>query len=184
MPFSKEVALFIGMLIGGETVLVPAMYVVLSGAMQLLPFLIIVIAATCISDAVWYAIGRSLPKEKVLNLPFLKRHTERITKAQALLDRYKSAGIILSKFVYGSRTVVQILAGTIRIPFWRYIGINTLGVVIYVFLIFGIGTILYQGLAYTKLDGILHGIILIVSLAVLTSLFVWSMTRYLQKKSQ
>jgi membrane protein DedA with SNARE-associated domain len=40
-------------------------------------------------------------------------------------NRFKA--LYLSKFVYGTRTVMQVLSGMQKTPFWKYMGVNILG---------------------------------------------------------
>lgn len=121
-------ALFIGLLLGGETALLPAMYLGISGVINLEAVFGISIIATAISDTFWYYLGRTMSAEKISSIGIFKKYTEKIT---ALSSSFRSNGFTLlffSKFVYGTRTVAQILCGIHALHFVKYFFTNIFGI--------------------------------------------------------
>ncbi|WP_416139578.1 DedA family protein [Halomonas sp. HK25] len=120
-------ALFIGLLLLGEVVLLPAIYMAVTGRIDLATVVILAVSATLISDCLWYALGRLFPSAT------LKRKSghvsgEFLTGLELAFNARARKVLFLSKFVYGTRTLVQILAGIHGMPFRIYSLVNTAGV--------------------------------------------------------
>lgn len=121
-------ALFIGLLLGGETALLPAMYLGISGVINLDAVIGISIVATAISDTFWYYLGRTTSAEKISSIIIFKKYAGKIT---TLSNSFKSSGLAIlffSKFVYGTRTVAQILCGVHSLNFAKYFFTNISGI--------------------------------------------------------
>ena len=54
-------ALFIGMIIGGESIFLPAVYLTVLGIFEVVPLVAIAGLATVISDTAWYLVGWFMP---------------------------------------------------------------------------------------------------------------------------
>lgn len=120
-------SLFIGMLFLGEMVLLPAIYLATTGRLDLVAVVILAVLATLISDCLWYALGRSFPNRT------LKRVSGRVsvgllTGLEQAFNKRAGKVLFLSKFVYGTRTLVQVLAGMHGMSFRSYLLVNTAGV--------------------------------------------------------
>jgi len=124
----RHVALFIGMIVGGESIFLPAVYLTVLGIFEVAPLLLIAGLATIISDTAWYFVGWLLPFERIQNFSFLARRRELISKFTERFDRHRLKLLYLSKFIYGTRTFAQILAGARRVPFFQYFIVNLSGV--------------------------------------------------------
>lgn len=120
--------LFVGLLAAGEVVLIPALYLAVTGRLDLAIVFAIAITATVISDLAWYSIGRLSPTAALRRLaarrggrllPWLERQY-RERGAQALFA---------SKFVYGTRVMAQLLAGLQGMPLRVYFAVNTAAIV-------------------------------------------------------
>lgn len=119
--------MFVGMLFVGELVLLPAIYLAVSGRLSLATVIGIAVAATVLSDLVWYYAGRKFPASALQRLP--GRGTNKLVNGlDRLFDRRGAHVVFLSKFVYGTRVAAQILAGVHDVPFRTYLVANTLGV--------------------------------------------------------
>lgn len=130
--------LFFGMVIFGETVFFPAAYLVYSGTLEFWPVLIVSLFATLVADNVWYFIGRIVPREKLLKLRVVEKRGEMLEKSSAWFDKYGLRILFYSKFLYGTRVIVQIVCGMRRLSFLPYLLVNTLGLVTVYILIFAI----------------------------------------------
>lgn len=132
------VFIFLGLLIAGELVLLPAIYLSIAGRLQ--PEYVFAIAALAMSfsDLFWYFLGRKLPRERLDRIG-----RGRIGRAVAGMERlFLRRGpqiLVGSKFVYGTRTAVQVLSGVHRVGFRTYILANSAGVVLLVSALFAIG---------------------------------------------
>lgn len=120
--------LFVGLLFTGETVLLPAIFLAISGTLLLVPVILIAIAAASLSDLAWYASGRRMPRSALRRLPG-KGTSALVDGLDRLFTRKGAQLLFLSKFVYGTRIVAQLLAGVHDMPVRRYLIANTLGVI-------------------------------------------------------
>lgn len=111
--------IFVGMVFGGETVLVPAIYFAILGKLDLSYLVAISLAATLISDSFWYFLGRFLSHERAFSI--LGKRRAWAEKISTFFINRSSLIIIFSKFVYGTRTAVQIISGAHKIPFRKYL---------------------------------------------------------------
>jgi membrane protein DedA with SNARE-associated domain len=121
------IALFAGMLIAGEVVLLPAIFLATTGRLDMAVVVGIAMIATLISDAFWYGLGRRFP------VKVIGRLSERLSgKVLNGVEQTFNAGggriLFMSKFVYGTRTLVQVLAGVHKMPLRSYLPINMAGV--------------------------------------------------------
>lgn len=122
--------MFIGLLIAGELVLLPAIYLAVTGRLDLGMVFVVAVTATMIADAVWYYIGRRLPPERCARI--VGRRFGRVVERfePAFTTRRRSIIVLfVSKFVYGARTTIQVLAGMHKMPVATWFVVNALAVV-------------------------------------------------------
>src|SRR5437667_10691209 len=144
-------ALFFALLLGGETILLPAVYFALLGKLELLPVMVVAATATILSDFGWYLAGRLLPAKKIGRLPLLRRRwPQSFAYASDLFKRHGSKPVFVSKFLYGTRIATQVMAGVTRLGYVRYLIANTASVLVW------LGLILLLGLAIGKSAESLH----------------------------
>ena len=144
-------ALFFALLVGGETILLPAVYFALLGKLELLPVTVVAATATILSDFGWYLAGRLVPAEKIGRLPFLRRRwPQALAYASDLFKRHGAKTVFVSKFLYGTRIATQVLAGVTRLGYIRYLLANTASVLVW------LGGILVLALSVGKSTDSLH----------------------------
>ena len=120
------VAIFIGMFFFGETVFFPALYLAFKGTLEVSMVIGLMIAATILADLAWYIIGRYLPKDKAMRM--MRPRAQKVAeKLSGFFAAHRLRTLYLSKFVYGTRTVVQVLSGIHKTPFLGYMIVNILG---------------------------------------------------------
>jgi membrane protein DedA with SNARE-associated domain len=127
--------LFLGMLVGGETFLLPAIYLAIQGTLRFSDVLLLALLATVVSDVIWYTAGRFVPLEKIFSFGIFQKKREAFNKIIGVFKKHSQKLLYISKFVYGTRTIIQISSGVIRIPFLRYTTINLAGVISYLLVI-------------------------------------------------
>lgn len=119
--------LFVGLLFVGELMLLPAIYLSAAGRLELGYVLAIAIPVTVAKDFGFYYLGRKFPASALARIP--GRTTSRLAKGLDRLFAQRGAELLfLSKFVYGTRMLAQILAGVHDMPVRLYLMANTLGV--------------------------------------------------------
>ncbi len=114
-------ALFIGILIGGEIVLVPALYSAFATNLSVWTVIGISLLATIVADSAWYSIGRFVPYERVTRLPLIRTQKQRIDTFGSFFDVHAGRIIFTSKFIYGTRVAVQLSSGIRDIEYLRFI---------------------------------------------------------------
>jgi membrane protein DedA with SNARE-associated domain len=120
------VFIFIGLFFFGETVFLPSLYLGFKGTLSVPIVIALMITASLLSDLVWYTIGRWFPKETVVRR-LGERSARHMEQLSSFFDAHRLKTLFLSKFVYGTRTIVQVLSGMHRTPFWEYMLVNMLG---------------------------------------------------------
>lgn len=118
---------FVGLLFAGETILLPAIYVALPGRIELSYVVALALLATLIADTFWYYVG--FYSHRSFFARFVEGRLEsRMAKLSRAYERRAGTFLFLSKYVYGTRTVAQVLAGLHKMPMRRYQCVNFLGV--------------------------------------------------------
>jgi membrane protein DedA with SNARE-associated domain len=130
--------IFVGLLVAGELVLLPAIHLSIAGHLQAGYVFAIAVLAIALSDLFWYGLGRRIPRPRL----------ERIGRGRVgrtiagIEDAFLQQGaqiLVGSKFVYGTRTAVQVLCGMHRMKVQTYVLANLTGVVLLVAALFAIG---------------------------------------------
>ena len=134
------VFIFIGLFIGGESVLLPALYLGVIEKLNIWYVIGLMLVATALSDTVWYFVGRGLTKgfSYISINPKVQSHIDRLST----VFKERSLHILFfSKFIYGTRIAAQVLCGMYKIHFWRYFMVNFAGIIAL--------AALYTGITYT-----------------------------------
>jgi membrane protein DedA with SNARE-associated domain len=174
----KYSLLFVGMFLLGETVLLPALYLTQEGHLNLFMVIVVSALATIVSDFVWYVVAYKAPLHKVGTWHRVKKHQALFEKLSALFDAHAYRVLFVSKFVYGTRILVQLLCGMKKMPFVNYLIINTLGTLLYIALLYCVAYFVGGLIAPHVIGGIKAAIIIFIILVVLVNLFI----RYLAEK--
>lgn len=144
-----EAALFVGFVLPGETAVLLGGVLASTGQLSLLPLLVLVVSSAVVGDSVGYEVGRKLGP-RVLALKPLRRHAERLDRAQDLLRRRGGGAVFLGRSTAFLRAVVPGLAGVSRMPYGRFLAYNLAGG-----LVWGIGVTLLgyvAGSSYTRVE--------------------------------
>jgi membrane protein DedA with SNARE-associated domain len=86
-------------------------------------------------DVFGYIIGR-VCRETVKDYRFYKMAQPRIEK---LIDKFGGFAIVISKYIYGLRAAMCVFNGIGRMPFWRFLLLDTISCAIWVFILSGAG---------------------------------------------
>ncbi len=122
------VFIFIGMFFLGESVFFPALYLAFRGTLHVATVIELMVAAAMLSDLVWYTIGRAMPRTTTIRL-MGGRAAGIMEHIASFFMTHRLKTLFLSKFVYGTRTVVQVLSGMYKTPFVPYMIVNILGII-------------------------------------------------------
>ncbi len=120
------VFIFIGLFFFGETVFFPALYLAFRGTLTVSIVIELMIGASILSDLVWYMIGRLTPNTTAIRL-MGHRGARIMERIAPFFTTHRLKTLYLSKFVYGTRTVAQVLSGMYNVSFGEYMIVNVLG---------------------------------------------------------
>lgn len=119
--------IFIGMLVAGEVILLPAIFLATTGRLDLPAVIFASVIATLISDLLWYGLGRRFPASTINHLSG-RVGENYLSGVEQAFNRGGKRILFISKFVYGTRTIVQVLAGVHGMVWTSYFLVNTAGV--------------------------------------------------------
>lgn len=122
-------SVFIGLIIGGESVLLPALYLGTQKVLSIEYVWALSLLATAVSDTVWYFVGYKFSLQRLSSISFFKKHIDTVHVLSRLFRKHGLMLIFISKFVYGTRVATQVLSGSIKISFIKYFFVNMAGVI-------------------------------------------------------
>ncbi len=180
-PVAVYPSIFIGIIFLGGLVLVPAMYLSLSGTIHLMYLFIVTVAAGATADMVWYTIGRLAKKERIFMFSYVRKRLEEAKKFSSFFNRHGVLLVYLTKFIWGTRVASHLLAGLHRIPVAKFLGSTALGTATW----FGIFYVLVRsvdfGVAAVQVTARRVEVIFLL-MAVLLLFFNWCIGTFLRKK--
>jgi membrane protein DedA with SNARE-associated domain len=128
-----------------EPVLLAAGVLAGTGLLRLPSAIAVGVAASLLSDAIWYEIGRARGGQVMRLLCRISLEPDScVRRSQDMFARYGGWSLLVAKFVPGLNTVAQPLAGILRMRRSRFLLVDALGAFLWV------GT--YTGLGYVFSD--------------------------------
>jgi membrane protein DedA with SNARE-associated domain len=119
--------LFVGLLLAGESILLPAIYLAIAGRLSMPYVVAIAMLSTTLADLAWFYIGRHMA-EGVFRRFVSDRVRAAMDRLSKPFDAHMGKALFISKFVYGTRTAAQVLAGARGMPLRAYVSVNFLGI--------------------------------------------------------
>lgn len=120
--------LFFLLLVGGEVILLPVLHFNLGDKAFLTIVVVLAILASVVSDLVWYSVGRYASRiPLVTENARLRRAKARMGLGPQVLATHWKQLLLLSKFVYGTRTSAQVICGATRRPLAPYLAVDVVG---------------------------------------------------------
>lgn len=135
-------AVVLGTLLEGETVMLMAGFAAHRGYLELPLVIAAAFAGGLLGDQCLFALGRWRGPWLLNRFPRLQ---EPAAKATRLLDRHQAAIIFGIRFMYGLRTAGPLAIGMSRVPLPRFVLLNTLGAAVWATLFSLIGYLGGQG---------------------------------------
>lgn len=129
-------AVFIGCLLEGETILVLAGFAAHQGHLSLAVVLTVAFIGGTLGDQMFFWIGRAWGSSLQVRFPGFSERSRRVIE---LLQRYDAPLIVGIRFMYGLRIVGPIAIGGSGVSPWRFVWFNLLGAAIWAPLIGGLG---------------------------------------------
>lgn len=166
----------LGIPMPGETTLVAA--AIYAGASHRLSIVLVVLAAMAgaiLGDNIGYAIGHWGGYRLLVRYGrYIRLHEARVKLARYLFMRHGGKVVLFGRFVSVLRTYAAFLAGTARMPCWRFLAFNAMGGILWA-LVYGIGGYLLG----TQLDRISRpvGVVAGIAAAVVIVAFLVILAR-------
>jgi membrane protein DedA with SNARE-associated domain len=158
------VALFIGTLLEGETIVFLAGLAAHHGYLWFPAVVAVAVVGGFISDQILFFVGRRYGERVFARFPGV---AARVPRAQALLKRWDVLAIFLVRFLYGLRIAAPIVIGSCGIAPWRLALFDFLGAVLWAFVVAGLGYFAGQAVQYwiARLD--LSVVLVLMAVALL-----------------
>ena len=121
-------AVFLGALVEGESVILTAGVLCYQGYMSLWKIMVVSFIATLIADQTFYHLGRAHGAKLLKKWPKLAVRSE---KAFDLLHRYNTLFILSCRFIYGIRTISPAIIGMAGVSVLRFTILNVIAAVIW-----------------------------------------------------
>lgn len=139
------VALFVGTLLEGETIVFLAGLAAHHGYLSFPLVLAVAVTGGFLSDQILFHVGRRYGERVFARFPGI---AARVPRAQALLKRWDVLAILLVRFLYGLRIAAPIVIGSCGIAPWRLALFDFLGAVLWALVVAGLGYFAGQAVQY------------------------------------
>ena len=170
-------ALFVGCLLEGETLLLLAGYAAQRGLMWLPAVIAVAFVGGTVGDQVFFFLGRWRGGALLARWPALQRGERRVS---ALLMRHHAWLIVGVRFMYGLRIVGPIMIGNARVGAGRFLALNLIGAAVWAPLVAGLGYAFGETLQWMLADLARYeqlGAAVIVLIVALGALARWYVRR-------
>lgn len=138
------IIVFLGTLIGGELVVLAAVFLASIGMLNIFWVVVLGMAGIILSDNFWYFVGTKMRKR--IN-KLRKRFVP--SKWQKKIDNFKdkftdhyAKFLVVSKFVYGARILTLVTSGYQKIPYKSFALFNILGSTLWMVVIVFLGYVM------------------------------------------
>ena len=122
------VAVFVGCLLEGETLLVTGAVAAHLGYLALPEVMVVAAVAGFLGDQLWFKVGRSFGPRLLARHPAL---AARVARGHSFIERHGDWIVVFMRFAIGLRTAIPIALGTGPMPVLRYLTLNALGAVLW-----------------------------------------------------
>jgi membrane protein DedA with SNARE-associated domain len=168
-----------GLWVPGETALIAAAVYASKGHLPIAGVIVVAAAAAIIGDNVGYWLGREGGRRLIDRYARLKRIGDRvIPPAERFFDRHGGKAVFLARFFGGVRVTGAWMAGISRMPWWRFLGWNAAGGIVWAtgvgLVAFYVGKAAADALARYGVYGGIAAAVLVV--LVIAALHMWRRT--------
>jgi len=122
-----------GLPVPGETLLITGAILASGGALNICLLLPLAFAGAVIGDNIGYFIGHAGGHRLMLRYGGRIGITEaKLKQVEHFFARYGGWVIVFARFVVVARQFNGIVAGTLEMPWWRFVGLNAIGAALWV----------------------------------------------------
>jgi membrane protein DedA with SNARE-associated domain len=165
-----------GLWLPGETALIAAGVYASKGHLSITGVIAVAAVAAIVGDNIGYWLGREVGRKLLYRYERLRRLADRVMPpAERFFQRHGGKAVFLARFFGGVRVTGAWMAGITRMTWWRFLGWNAAGGIVWAV---GVGLVsFYAGKAaadaiarYGVYGGIAIGVAVVL---VVTALHVW-----------
>ena len=166
-------ALFIGTLLEGETIVFLAGLAAHHGYLWFPAVILVAVVGGFISDQVLFYVGRRYGNRVFARFPGI---AAKVPRVQALIKRWDTLAILVVRFLYGLRIAAPIVIGSCGIAPWRLALYDFIGAVLWASVVGGLGYFAGQAVQHfvARLD---LSIVLVLMAAALLAGTAWNVIR-------
>jgi membrane protein DedA with SNARE-associated domain len=121
-------AVFLGSLIEGESIILPAGYFASQGCLSLYKIILIAFVGTVIADQTLFVVGKKFGQRLLKKFPHFQKPAE---KALRFLEVYDTWFMLTFRFIYGIRIISPVVIGLSHIQFVRFSILNIIAAAIW-----------------------------------------------------
>lgn len=128
------IAVFLLMVLDGISIPVPSEVVMTfggflagQGRVSMTAIIVAGVMGNVVGSSVAWWVGKAKGRDWALRWHWLHITPARLDSVDRWFDRYGSWAVLLSRFVPLLRTLISIPAGIVRMPFWRFTILSTIG---------------------------------------------------------
>jgi membrane protein DedA with SNARE-associated domain len=151
---ASESALFVGLVVPGETLLLVAGVLASRGQGSLVPYMIAAVTGAVAGDSIGYELGRHFGPRLRRSALGRRVGEQRWDRAEHYLQTKGGRAIFFGRWVAVVRAIVPALAGQARMPYRRFLLWNVAGAVPLGVLHVGLGYL--AGQSYATVERFLH----------------------------
>jgi membrane protein DedA with SNARE-associated domain len=172
-------ALFVAMFLEGETPLIIAGFLAHRGYLSLPVVMVVATVATILIDQILFHLGRKRGRAIIQSHP---SWAEKAGRLELKFKHYHTLILVGFRFLYGLRTVAPLAIGISGVGALRFILLNTVGAVLWVSVVAGVGYGLGETLErlvsdFYRYEG------LAVAFLLATSALFWVVARFRKRHS-
>jgi len=121
-----------GLWLPGETALIAAGVYASKGSLSITGVIVVAAAAAIIGDNIGYWVGREGGRRLLYRYALLQRFAERFLPAgERFFIRHGGKAVLLARFFCGARVSGAWMAGITRMNWWRFLGWNAAGGIVW-----------------------------------------------------
>ena len=163
------IAVLLGALLEGETILVMAGFAAHRGLLDLATVILIAAAGGFLGDQIFFTLGRYHGRQMLARFPSIQKRAARVDD---LIGRHSSWLIIGVRFLYGMRVAGPVLIGMSGVSHLRFAILNLIGALLWSSVVAGAGYLFGHAVTMVMHDARRYELALLAVIAA-AGLFLW-----------
>lgn len=126
----EYILVIIGLIVFGDAVLVPTVYLALLGHLNLGLILVLSFLINNSMNVLWYYVGKMKLRGSFRSFSFIEKYEKNHPQIMDMFSKHQLKIIFFSRFLHGSGVSIMILSGIYNVPFKKYMLMNILSSII------------------------------------------------------